>query len=98
MKNFSRKDVMTYAWKLKREKGLNMSVALKTAWAFFKQADKAEEDGKACGWNYKVIINDWVKYGYDRTYINLRIYTNAWNCKREEKYGYIDNLTGNVVA
>ena len=42
--------------------------------------------------------NDWIKYGKNRTYVSCRIYTNAWNLKKEIKIGYVDNLTGSFIA
>ena len=58
----------------------------------------AEKEGKESGWNYKVVCNDWVKGSHNRTYVSARIYTNAWNRKRDLEIGYIDNMTGALVA
>ena len=58
----------------------------------------AEEAGKESGWNYRVSANDWNKYGKSRTYISTRIYTNAWNLKREIEFGYVDLMTGTYIA
>lgn len=95
---YDKKNIMKNAWEIKRTANVSMSVALKAAWALEKAMMTAEEIGKESGWNYKVVANDWVKYGKNRTYVSTRIYTNAWNVKREIKLGYIDNMTGEMVA
>lgn len=48
--------------------------------------------------NARVRVNDWVKNGHNRTYIEVAVYTNGWNRKRTEKIGYVNNLTGEFVA
>ena len=58
----------------------------------------AEKEGKESGWNFKVVCNGWVKGSHNRTYVSARIYTNAWNRKRDLEIGYIDNMTGELVA
>lgn len=98
MKKYDMKAIMRGAWRIRRTHNVSMSVALKTSWSVYKAAAAAEKAGKESGWNYKVSINDWAKYGKVRTYISARIYTNAWNLKREIKMGYVDNLTGEFVA
>ena len=94
---YNKKQIMSQAWQIRRTADVSMSVALKAAWAIAKALMAAEEKGKESGWNYKAIAKDWVKYGKNRTYVSTRIYTNAWNLKREYKMGYIDNLTGEYV-
>lgn len=95
---YNRKEIMKNAWNIRRTAGVSMSVALKAAWALAKAMNKAEEIAANCGWNARVNANDWVKYGKNRTYVEVVIYTNAWNRKRTEKLGYVDNLTGTFVA
>ena len=95
---YNKSQIMKNAWAIRKSADVSMSVALKAAWALEKAMIAAEEEGKISGWNYRVVANDWVKYGKNRTYISTRIYTNAWNCKREVKQGYVDNLTGQFVA
>ena len=98
MKKYNKANIMKNAWRIRKTENISMSVALKAAWALEKAMVEAEEVGKESGWNYKVVTNDWVKYGKNRTYISTRIYTNAWNLKREIKLGYVDNMTGAYVA
>lgn len=92
---YDKKNIMRNAWAIKRAGKVSMSVALKAAWNIEKAMMEAEE-GKVSGWNYKVLANDWVKYGKSRTYVATRIYTNAWNAKREVKVGFIDHFTGEL--
>lgn len=98
MKKYNRKQIMANAWNLIKTYGISRSVALKAAWALEKAMMAAESEGENCGWNYRVITNDWVKAGRNRTYIDLKVYTNAWNCKRTVRFGYIDNTTGKHIA
>lgn len=95
---YSRKNIMRNAWAIRRSNKVSMSVALKSAWAIEKAIATAEEAGKESGWNYRVSANDWNKYGKSRTYIATKIYTNAWNLKREIRIGYVDNMTGDFIA
>lgn len=91
-------EIMVNAWNIRRTANVSMSVALKAAWALAKAIKDADAIGEESGWNYKTVANDWVKHGKNRTYVSTRIYTNAWNLKREIKLGYVDNLTGEYVA
>lgn len=95
---YSKKNVMRNAWNIRRANKVSMSVALKAAWAIEKAMVSAEEAGKESGWNFRVNVNEWNKYGKSRTYIATRIYTNAWNLKREIRLGYVDMMTGAYVA
>lgn len=95
---YNKSNIMKNAWNLKKTYGISMSIALKSAWALEKAMMEAESEGKKSGWNYRVHVNDWVKYGKNRTYISYVTYTNAWNRKREYKLGYIDNLSGQLVV
>ena len=97
-KKYDKSNIMRNAWEIRRRTNVTMSIAMKAAWALEKAMMQAEEDGENCGWNHKVVVKYWAKGGHDRTYVSLRIYTNAWNMKREERYGYINNLTGEMVA
>lgn len=94
---YNRHEIMKNAWNIRRTAGVSMSVALKAAWALAKAINKAEEVA-ASSWNAKVRVNDWAKGKYNRTYVEVAIYTNAWNRKGTEKIGYVDNLTGTFVA
>lgn len=95
---YNQSAIMRNAWNIRRNTKVDMSTALKAAWALAKAMIEAETIGAESGWNYKVSANDWAKYGKNRTYVSTRIYTNAWNLKREIKLGYIDNMTGEFVA
>lgn len=95
---YNKKVIMRRAWIMAKSFGLSMSVALKGAWALAKALLAAEKEGKESGWNFKTVEKDWVKGGHNRTYVSARIYTNAWNRKREISIGYIDNMTGELVA
>lgn len=95
---YNKRNVMKNAWTIRRTTGVDMSTAMKAAWALEKAMAKANELGVESGWNYRVVANDWVKYGKNRTYVSTRIYTNAWGLKRELKLGYVDNMTGAFVA
>ena len=70
----------------------------KAAWALAKGIKTAEAVAEDIGWNTKVCVNDWAKGGHNRTYVEVAVYTNAWNRKRTEKIGYVNNLTGEFVA
>ena len=98
MKKYDKSNIMKNAWNIRRTANVNMSVAMKAAWALEKAMMEADEIGEESGWNHKTVANDWVKYGKNRTYVSSRIYTNAWNLKREIKVGYVDNFTGEFVA
>ena len=95
---YNKSEIMRNAWNLVKSCGLDMSTALKSAWALAKAMILAESHtDDYCG-KAKVVVNDWAKYGKNRTYIEVRHYTNAWNLKRTTKIGYVDNLTGSFVA
>lgn len=95
---YNRHEIMKNAWNIRRSAGVSMSVALKSAWALAKAINKAEEVAASSNWNTKIRVNDWAKGKYNRTYVEVAIYTNAWNRKSTEKIGYVDNLTGTFVA
>ncbi len=95
---YDKKEIMKNAWNIRRNANVSMSTALKSAWALAKAMHEADQIGEESGWNHKTVANDWVKYGKNRTYVSARIYTNAWNLKREVKLGYVDNMTGSFVA
>lgn len=97
-KMYNKQIIMKRAWIMVKSFGLSLSVALKGAWALAKALITAEKEGKESGWNFKVVANDWVKGGHNRTYVAARIYTNAWNRKRDLEIGYIDNMTGALIA
>lgn len=95
---YNRSEIMRNAWNLIKKYGIDRSTALKSAWALAKAMIEAESHtDDYCG-HAKVVVNDWVKYSKNRTYVTVRHYTNAWNLKRETKIGYVDNLTGTFIA
>lgn len=98
MKKYNLSKIMKNAWAIRRSANVSMSIALKATWALEKALSSAEETGKDSGWNYRVSVNEWCKYGKNRTYVSTRIYTNAWKIKRENKIGYVDNMTGEFIA
>lgn len=95
---YNRHEIMTNAWSIRRENNVSMSVALKAAWALAKAIKAAEALAADIDWNTKIRVNDWIKAGRSRTYVEVAVYTNAWNRKRTEKIGYVDNLTGEFIA
>lgn len=95
---YNKREIMVNAWNIRRTANVSMSTALRAAWALAKAMNKAEEVAANIDWNTKVRVNDWAKYGKNRTYVEVAVYTSAWNRKRTEKIGYVDNLTGEFVA
>lgn len=94
---YNKSQIMKNAWTLRRQ-GIDASTALKAAWALEKAMIEAEAHlDDYCG-NAKVVANDWVNYGKNRTYVEVRHYTNAWGRKHTTKIGYVDNMTGAFVA
>lgn len=98
MKKYNMHEIMMNAWNIRRVNNVSMSTALRAAWALAKAINTAEQVASGIDWNTKVKVNDWLKYGKSRTYIEVAVYTNAWNRKRTEKIGYVDNMTGEFVA
>lgn len=98
MKKYNLSEIMKNAWAIRRSANVDMSTALKAAWALKKAMIAAEDAGKDSQWNYNVKVSDWVKCGKNRTYVETRIYTNSWNYKRSVFKGYIDNTTGEFIA
>ena len=98
MKKNNMHEIMVNAWNIRRVNNVSMSTALRAAWALAKAINTAEQVASGIDWNTKVKVNDWIKYGKSRTYIEVAVYTNAWNRKRTEKIGYVDNMTGEFVA
>ena len=90
---YNKREIMVNAWHIRRTANVSMSTAL-----LAKAMNKAEEIAANIDWNTKVRVNDWAKYGKNRTYVEVAVYTSAWNRKRTEKIGYVDNLTGEFVA
>lgn len=95
---YNTKGVMRNAWNICRAANVSMSTALKATWALEKATIMADEAGKDSQWNYRVKVNDWIKNGKNRTYVETRIYTNAWNYKRTIFKGYVDNVTGEFIS
>ena len=95
---YNKHEIMVNAWRIRRSAHVPMSTALKAAWALAKALKTAERLAADIDWNTKIRVNDWAKGGHNRTYVEVAVYTNAWNRKRTEKIGYVDNLTGAFVA
>lgn len=95
---YNKSEIMRKAWGLVKTYGISISTAMKSAWALAKAMIEAESHTDDYSGKAKVAANDWVKYGKNRTYIEVRHYTNAWNLKHTTKIGYVDNLTGAFVA
>lgn len=95
---YNRSEIMKNAWNIRRSANVSMSIAMKAAWALAKAIIKAEKIAEGIYWNTKVRVNDWAKGAYNRTYVEVAVYTNAWNRKGTEKIGYVDNMTGEFVA
>lgn len=95
---YNKREIMVNAWHIRRTANVSMSTALRAAWALAKAINAAEQIASDIDWNTKVHVNDWAKYGKSRTYVEVAVYTSAWNRKRTEKIGYVDNLTGEFMA
>lgn len=95
---YNKHEIMRNAWNIRRDANVSMSIAMKAAWALARAIKVAEKVASGISWNTKVCVNDWAKGGYNRTYVEVAVYTNAWNRKRTEKIGFIDNLTGEFFA
>ena len=95
---YNKHEIMRNAWNIRRDANVSMSIAMKAAWALAKAIKVAEKVASEINWNTKVRVNDWAKGGYNRTYVEVAVYTNAWNRKRTEKIGIVNNLTGEFVA
>lgn len=95
---YNKHEIMVNAWYIRRTTNVSMSIALRAAWALAKAIKTAEAVAASIDWNTKVRVNDWAKGGHNRTYVEVAVYTNAWNRKRTESIGYVNNLTGEFVA
>lgn len=95
---YNKHEIMVNAWRIRRSAHVPMSTALKAAWALAKAIKTAEQVAADIDWNTKIHVNDWAKSGHNRTYVEVAVYTNAWNRKRTERLGYVNNLTGAFVA
>ena len=95
---FDKSEIMRNAWSIRRTANVNMSIALRSAWALAKATNTAEEMAAGIDWNTRVKVNGWAKGGHNRTYVEVRVYTNAWNCKHIYEIGYVNNLTGEFIA
>lgn len=106
MKKYNLSEIMKRAWELVKKAGLSISEGLRRAW---KEAKSLKEqlikrlemlaglrDGD--GYHCEISVNDWQKYGKDRTYFAV---IETRDCsKRYVKYdcGYYDNVSGKYVA
>lgn len=95
---YNKHEIMVNAWSIRKTANVSMSTALKAAWALAKAIKAAEAVAEDIGWNTKIRVNNWVKGGHNRTYIEVAVYTNAWHRKRTNQIGYVNNLTGEFVA
>ena len=95
---YNKHEIMVNAWSIRKTANVSMSTALKAAWALAKAIKAAEAVAEDIGWNTKIRVNDWVRAGHNRTYIEVAVYTNAWHRKRTNQIGYVNNLTGEFVA
>ena len=95
---YNKAEIMKTAWQIRRKSGCGMGQALTAAWAAAKAEIDAMEQAGAYNGIRKAYRNWWQSYGKDRTYIGAKVYTNAWNLKRDIKAGYIDNQKGIFVA
>ena len=98
MKKYNMHEIMANAWNIRRTNNVSMSTALRAAWALAKAINTAEEVAAHIDWNTKGRVNNWAKAGKSRTYVEVAVYTNAWNRKRNEQIGYVDNMTGEFIA
>lgn len=91
--NTFRRWVMKRAWDLRKTSGVDMSTALRAAWAIEKamQAAHAQCDAE----KFSVVPSHWEKYGKDRTYISINIYGKKFS---KVSYGFVDNMTGAFYA
>ena len=63
-----------------------------------KRLETVRDQSNQAVFTITAVVRDWENYGKSRTYVEVAVYTNAWNRKRTEKIGYVDNMTGNFVA
>lgn len=102
---YNKAQIMKRAWEIKKEDDSYIfGLCLKMAWneargeGTMTQREKDEKEAMEIASGYcghvKLHETRWQKYGKDRTYVEARVYTNAWNLKRVIKAGYQDNLTG----
>ena len=95
---YNKHEIMVNAWSIRKTANVSMSTALKAAWALAKAIKAAEAVAEDIGWNTKIRVNDWVKGGHNRTYIEVAVYTNAWHRKRTNQIGNVNRVRGVVVA
>lgn len=106
MKKYNLSKIMKRAWELVKKMSLSISEGLKKAW---KEAKSLKEQlikkmemlaglREGDGWHYEVSVNDWKKYGKDRTY--FAVIETRDNSKRYVKHdcGYYDNISEKYVA
>lgn len=98
MRKYNRSEIMRNAWNLVRTAKMNISAALKAAWALAKLVAKANELGENSWWQtYTVKVNNWVKYGKNRTYVEMIGISNG-KVQKTYKVGFVDNLTALIYA
>ena len=101
---YNRAEIMKRAWEIKKEDSRNIwSLCLQMAWAEARapkmtqrELDEKEAMEQAAQYSgyARLHESDWVKYGKNRTYVEVRIYTNGGNLKKVIKVGYQDNISG----
>ena len=95
---YNRKDIMTTAWNIRKQYGISLSIALKSAWALAKAVNEASERvGFYCG-HSKVDVKIWAKGDKVRAYVSTKHWTNAWHLKHVDEFGYVDIVNGVRVA
>lgn len=109
MKKYNKSEIMKNAWRMVKETGLTMSSALKRAWAIEKGTVKTLKEEMvekmenliamaSDVMNYRISVNDWVKYGKNRTYLKIIETRNNSKHHVEYDFGYIDNTTNEYIA
>lgn len=98
MNKYNKSNIMSRAWRIRRECNVSMSISLKSSWAFEKLYEKAEEIGKESGYDYYVSVNNWSKDGENRTYVEVRTYHSHRKLRSVIYKKYVDNMTGEVMS
>lgn len=106
---YNKSEIFKNAWAMVKKAGLTMSEALKKAWAMAKKVTKTLKEEMlekmenlvnlaSPVMNYRIMANDWVKYGKNRTYLKIIETRNHSKHHIEYDFGYIDNDKNEYVA
>lgn len=105
---YNKSEIFKKAWEMVKKVGLTISKALKEAWAMAKAIKTLKEEMiekmenlvnlASPVMNYKIVVNDWVKYGKNRTYLKIVETRNNSKHHIEYDFGYIDNDKNEYVA